>query len=389
MEQVLKAVYRDKYPLKSEKDLNQIVDKLKKHNGTGQLEESIWKKLILKMYDEQDSQNLILKVHELIEAKREAKENEFSANFFTRGINQSNISNLNNGVSNLNNLVGGMQPTRKLTREQENAKRKQIKLESRVRFQELSDLILEYQLIEHENFLSKFTQEFKQVDSEALGVLNEHQFKLLIANMHQVCDGGLFSFEQDVDAEIESLLEGVDPQNNQRITYSEIVQLLSQRTVPCYPNNEITVAVVTQEARQMPILEKFVQFAAGNPHYTIQNQNEESSEAIEDSQISRGAGIHQNEAGDLMLSGAAEQEINRRLSQVSNSNQCEESVHSSMLQYCHDQNEEVTESGGEVCHRRHQDNIENKTNNVLNAAEEYIINGRDDDGEYGGHDDEL
>ena len=133
MEQVLKTVYRDRHPLKSEKDLNQMVDKLKKHNGTGQLEEATWKKLILKMYDEQDSSNLISKVHELIEAKREAKENEFSANFFTRGINQSNISNLNHG-SNLNNLVGGMQPTRKLTREQENAKRKQIKLESRVRF---------------------------------------------------------------------------------------------------------------------------------------------------------------------------------------------------------------------------------------------------------------
>ena len=127
LEQVLKAVYRDRYPLKPEKDLNLIVDKLKKHNGTGQLEEATWKKLIIKMYDEQDGSNLIQKVQELIEAKREAKENEFSANFFTRGINQSNISNLNN-------LVGGMQPTRKLTREQENAKRKQIKLESRVRF---------------------------------------------------------------------------------------------------------------------------------------------------------------------------------------------------------------------------------------------------------------
>ena len=45
--------------------------------------------------------------------------------------------------------------------------------------------------------------------------------------MHQVCEGGLYSFEQDVDVEIEQLLEAVDPQNNQRITYSEIVQLLS------------------------------------------------------------------------------------------------------------------------------------------------------------------
>ena len=77
--------------------------------------------------------------------------------------------------------------------------------------------------MEHENFLAKFTQEFKQVDVEALGVLNEHQFKQLIANMHMACEGGLFSFEQEVDAEVEVLLEGVDPQNNQRITYSEIV----------------------------------------------------------------------------------------------------------------------------------------------------------------------
>ena len=99
LEQVLKAVFRDKHPLKAEKDLNSMLDKLKKHNGTGQIEEAIWRKLILKMYDEQDSQNLISKVQELIEAKREAKENEFSANFFTRGINQSNLNNL---------VVGGM-----------------------------------------------------------------------------------------------------------------------------------------------------------------------------------------------------------------------------------------------------------------------------------------
>ena len=66
--------------------------------------------------------------------------------------------------------------------------------------------------MEHENFLSKFTYEFKKVDTEALGVLNEHQFKELIANMHRACEsGGLFSFEQDVDAEIEELVEAVDP----------------------------------------------------------------------------------------------------------------------------------------------------------------------------------
>ena len=28
--------------------------------------------------------------------------------------------------------------------------------------------------------------------------------------MHRICEGGLFSFDQDVDAEIEQLLETVD-----------------------------------------------------------------------------------------------------------------------------------------------------------------------------------
>ena len=52
------------------------------------------------------------------------------------------------------------------------------------------------------------------MDSEGVGILNEHQFKSLVKNMHQACEGGLYSFEQDVDVEVEQLLEAVDPQNN-------------------------------------------------------------------------------------------------------------------------------------------------------------------------------
>jgi len=52
--------------------------------------------------------------------------------------------NQGNHGGNLNLIVGGKQPVRKLSREQENAKRKQIKIESRIRFNELSDAILEY-----------------------------------------------------------------------------------------------------------------------------------------------------------------------------------------------------------------------------------------------------
>jgi hypothetical protein len=85
--QVLKAIFREKFPLKSEPDLNAMIEGLKKQGGVGRLEEPIWKKVIQRMYDERDSQILIQQMSDLVESKREAKENEFSANFFTRGIN--------------------------------------------------------------------------------------------------------------------------------------------------------------------------------------------------------------------------------------------------------------------------------------------------------------
>ena len=57
------------------------------------------------MYDARDSEILTRKLADLIEAKREAKENEFSANLFTRGINVSHLNN-HNGFASLNNFVG-------------------------------------------------------------------------------------------------------------------------------------------------------------------------------------------------------------------------------------------------------------------------------------------
>ena len=49
-----------------------MLENLKKHNGNGQIEEAIWKKLIAKMYDERDSVILIQKLQDLVEAKKEA-----------------------------------------------------------------------------------------------------------------------------------------------------------------------------------------------------------------------------------------------------------------------------------------------------------------------------
>jgi Ca2+-binding EF-hand superfamily protein len=71
--------------------------------------------------------------------------------------------------------------------------------------------------LEHEKFLSCFTQIFKSVDSDSNGIVDENEFRDLIIKMGVV---------QTMD-EVEQLLSIIDPHNNKQMTYSEIVQLLS------------------------------------------------------------------------------------------------------------------------------------------------------------------
>ena len=94
-------------------------------------------------------------------------------------------------------------------------------------------------MFEHERFLRKFTQYFKTVDRDTNGVLDEIEFRELIQNMQVISS----------DQEIDFLLQTVDPHNNNRMTYSEIVTLLSNYFVPKDDINENLT---------MPLLEKFI-----------------------------------------------------------------------------------------------------------------------------------
>ena len=82
--------------------------------------------------------------------------------------------------------------------------------------------ILDYQLTQHEAFLFKFHSLFKRLDSDTNGILNEAEFSRLIKEIG-ICDS---------DPEISYFLQMIDPFNNNSITFSEIVQLLSQHMVP-------------------------------------------------------------------------------------------------------------------------------------------------------------
>lgn len=113
-------------------------------------------------------------------------------------------------------------------------------------------MILDFQLQEHEKFLKNFTSLFKQIDQDRVGFLNEQQFRMLIAGM-----------ELDLEEEqINFLLQEIDPYNNNKMTYSEIVQLLSSQMVPSgddpnYPSASIPIlekfSLITEQSLQNPL----------------------------------------------------------------------------------------------------------------------------------------
>ncbi len=68
----------------------------------------------------------------------------------------------------------------------------------------------------HENYLRKFTELFRRVDTETNGVVDEGGLRTLL---------GLMGINDE--SQVDRLLQIVDPHNNQRITYSETLSLLS------------------------------------------------------------------------------------------------------------------------------------------------------------------
>lgn len=101
------------------------------------------------------------------------------------------------------------------------------KQSQKLKYKDFLKLILDFQLQEHERFLIKFTDLFKSVDNDQDGVISEVQFKDLLTMMNVM----------ESEADIEQLLAHVDPYNNKKMTYSEVVLVLSSQTVPKDPLN--------------------------------------------------------------------------------------------------------------------------------------------------------
>ncbi len=91
----------------------------------------------------------------------------------------------------------------------------------RIAYDALLKILLDFQLRGHEKFLARFRRAFRKVDSDNNGVVDETQFRALVKTLVPGKTAG------DVD----ELLASVDPYNNNHITFSDCVGVLSSDLV--------------------------------------------------------------------------------------------------------------------------------------------------------------
>eukprot|EP01022_Parablepharisma_sp_SALTPOND_P006584 TRINITY_DN1266_c0_g1_i1.p3 TRINITY_DN1266_c0_g1~~TRINITY_DN1266_c0_g1_i1.p3 ORF type:complete len:630 (-),score=73.32 TRINITY_DN1266_c0_g1_i1:7118-9007(-) len=215
MTNILKERLKKKYKLKTETELNKMVKDIQQ----GEIEENYWAAIIRKMYNEEHYGILTGRIKEKIE------------------LDRNNVR-----------LEG-----KKMTREELSAMK--AKQGNKIFYSDFQKIVLDFQLSTHEAYLRKFTNLFKEIDTETSGVIDESGFRLLLGRM------GISVNE----AEIERLLQIVDPYNNQRITYSECLSLLSSvlLLVRYLLKQEATQIEVVDEdgntgLKTVSILEKFI-----------------------------------------------------------------------------------------------------------------------------------
>ena len=98
----------------------------------------------------------------------------------------------------------------KLTRDDEVKLKKHQGVHGKLLYSDFVKVILDFQLQEHEKFLSAFTTLFKELDADNNGILSEDEFRELLNRM-------------GITIPAEDLLNIADPHNNKQLTYSEIV----------------------------------------------------------------------------------------------------------------------------------------------------------------------
>ena len=153
----LKMIIKEKYQFKSESDIAKLADTIAQ--GQMALEEWIWRRMLEKLYDESDYENLNNRLLTCIESKKKR-----SSQTQRRG-----------------DAVVMLQGNRKLSRDElKQALLSSSKVNEMLLYNDMIRTVLDFQLHEHLKFLFRFTVVFKLVDQDGNGILSEEEFRLLL-----------------------------------------------------------------------------------------------------------------------------------------------------------------------------------------------------------------
>ena len=180
---LLRVYLKGKFPLKSEAEIGRLI----KERQKGELEEEEWTDIVKYMYNDEDSVTLITRVKDVIRelaAERERNEPQHARARQPRGL-----------------IVKRPTP--------------------RVTYQAFLKTLLDFQLQGHEVFLAKFIRTFRRVDADKNGIVNEAEFRDLVTSLRP----------DKTEHDLMVLLNVADPYNNQQITFSEAVSVLSTELV--------------------------------------------------------------------------------------------------------------------------------------------------------------
>jgi len=99
---------------------------------------------------------------------------------------------------------------------------------NKLKYSEFLKVLLDFQLLGHDKFLHKFREKFGEVDSDKNGIINESEFRALCSTIGKPrVKGNNGKNVTRSEEEMCDLLERADKYNNQQITFSECVAVLS------------------------------------------------------------------------------------------------------------------------------------------------------------------
>lgn len=184
VEKLLRAYLRDTHKRKSVAWIDRLLKK--RTSKTGIIYEKEWTDILKYMYNVEDAMNLTCMLKEMVDQQ----ESDAAQNYKPiRGQPRQLLSKNNTNDSSSKYVI---------------------------RYLEFEQVLLNFQLKGHEQFLRQFCRVFRQFDPHAKGLLDEKQLRLLVLKVNP----------NKTHEELDRLVATVDPYNNQLITYSQIVNVL-------------------------------------------------------------------------------------------------------------------------------------------------------------------